>query len=747
VPLVPRPQDPDHTILHRALRVALVLPVLLWLGLHVLHDPQFALVAAFGSFAALGMADFTGPARSRLLAHLVLAVCGAALVVLGTALCNTLWPAVVAMFAIGVVAQFVMALGGQYALGNNAGVLAFVVAVMVPASDDAIASRVAGWLTAMACSALVATLLWPRHERRDLYGRIAEACRALGAIARTAAAGGDATAHVDAAHAALERVRGVQRALGFREIGPPEHQRALLGVVDALGQSWRFSQVLASARPTTESDRALALRIAGTNDAVAAVMDVCALGGSNDPMPAIDALVKSRHDHRALLDATAKHALEAHAAGSAVVEVFSGAFTIRVLSYITLAMGVDALVISGRSVALDDDFVVIEPTTAPSAWRRAMEVLMPQLSPRSVWFHNSVRAGLALALSVFVAKITDVGHAFWVVLATLSVLRSNVVTTGATVLSAVVGTLVGFVIATVAIVLLGPHPLLLWLTLPIAVFLAGYAPYAISFGAGQAMFALLVVELFNLMVPQGWEVGAARVEAVTLGALVALMASLIMWPKGASIALRDELAEHVRAAQRLIALAFDALSGKAAPAQVDAARAEVLDVRERADEAFAAFMGERGAKHVPLDFWGWLVRVPVVMRGAADAAIAMQRSGLKCIDEGDAARLFDDALRVVCASYVELAERLQAPQRAADPALRAAVADLDMIEGAGKQRAAILHAAEAYVDAHRDDAATVPHVMALALGVGWLGFLAHVRVDVEPALETVVTQAEVPWWR
>jgi len=184
-------QDPDRTILHRALRVAIVLPALLWLGLSVLHDTQFALVAAFGSFAALAMADFTGPTRSRLMAHLVLAILGALLVALGTALSGTLWPAVITMLAVGVVAQFAMALGGQFALGNNAGVLAFVVAVMVPASGDAILARIAGWVTAVACSAIVATLLWPRHERRDLYGCIADACRALAAVARKLADGGE----------------------------------------------------------------------------------------------------------------------------------------------------------------------------------------------------------------------------------------------------------------------------------------------------------------------------------------------------------------------------------------------------------------------------------------------------------------------------------------------------------------------------------------------------------------------------
>ena len=54
----------------------------------------------------------------------------------------------------------------------------------------------------------------------------------------------------------------------------------------------------------------------------------------------------------------------------------------------------------------------------------------------------------------------------------------------------------------------------LWLALPLLVFLAAYAPGAISFAAGQAMFALMVVVLFNIMVPEGWEVGVVRLEAV-----------------------------------------------------------------------------------------------------------------------------------------------------------------------------------------------------------------------------------------
>ena len=65
---------------------------------------------------------------------------------------------------------------------------------------------------------------------------------------------------------------------------------------------------------------------------------------------------------------------------------------------------------------------------------------------RSVWFRNSVRGAVGLAIAVFIAQKSGLQHSFWVVLGTLSVLRSNALGTGRSVLSALAGTAVGIVI-------------------------------------------------------------------------------------------------------------------------------------------------------------------------------------------------------------------------------------------------------------------------------------------------------------
>jgi hypothetical protein len=74
----------------------------------------------------------------------------------------------------------------------------------------------------------------------------------------------------------------------------------------------------------------------------------------------------------------------------------------------------------------------------------AIRVIARHASLRSVWFLNSLRGSLALAAAVLVADQTGVQHGLWVVLGTLSVLRTNAASTGSTALRALGGTVIGF---------------------------------------------------------------------------------------------------------------------------------------------------------------------------------------------------------------------------------------------------------------------------------------------------------------
>ena len=133
----------------------------------------------------------------------------------------------------------------------------------------------------------------------------------------------------------------------------------------------------------------------------------------------------------------------------------------------------------------------------------------------------------------------------------LSVLRSNALATGRTAVQAVGGTVAGFLIVLVFFGIFDAGTTAEWVALPVASFLAAYAPSAISFVVGQASFTVAIVLLFDIIDPEGWRTGVVRVEDIAIGAAVSLVVGLLLWPRGAVGMLRRVLGAHLRARRRL----------------------------------------------------------------------------------------------------------------------------------------------------------------------------------------------------
>jgi hypothetical protein len=70
-----------------------------------------------------------------------------------------------------------------------------------------------------------------------------------------------------------------------------------------------------------------------------------------------------------------------------------------------------------------------EPGSAAGPLSSARERAAAHLEPHSVWLLNSIRGATGLGIGVALANAASVQHAFWVMLGTLSVLRSNALNT------------------------------------------------------------------------------------------------------------------------------------------------------------------------------------------------------------------------------------------------------------------------------------------------------------------------------
>jgi uncharacterized membrane protein YgaE (UPF0421/DUF939 family) len=219
------------------------------------------------------------------------------------------------------------------------------------------------------------------------------------------------------------------------------------------------------------------------------------------------------------------------------------------------------------------------------------------LAPDAVVLRNSLRTGLGLAVAVAVTHLFPVQHGFWVVLGAMSVLRSSALTTGTRVIRAVAGTAVGFVLGAVVIEFLGVDPVVLWILLPVVAFGSAYVPEVYSFVAGQAAFTMMVLINFNLIVPTGWKVGLIRVEDVVVGALVGIVVSLLLWPRGASAAVSKAIADARTVGAEFLSEAVHRVTRGASEAATDRVIAlshQALEASRTVDDAVRQYLSENG---------------------------------------------------------------------------------------------------------------------------------------------------------
>ncbi len=640
-------RDPDHLALRRAGRAAIVMPAMFALGDEVIADPALATFAAFGSFAMLLLVDFDGPVLDRLRAQAALAAAGCALVCLGTLVSQNVWLAAATMAVVGFVVIFAGVVSSVLVGATTSLLLAFILPATIAGGVSSVPDRVAGWALAAAASLIAVGLLWPAPTRGPLRSAATTACRALAARMRTEVAymlsdksesfardRNDAVAQASGAVAALHH--GFL-ATPYRPTSLGTAARTIVRLVDEL--NWLNTIVVQSTpplegAPVNHAACAVKATAAAVLERGADLLEVT--GGNCDALHG--ALVEltdamSGMEESATADLPVRRT-PAASSPDAVDEQVSEFITSLDPSFRAQELGF-AVSLIGANIDLTaaaerrswlERLLGRQPEGLAGALSAAHERAAAHVDRHSVWLHNSVRGAVGLGLAVFVANRTGVQHSFWVVLGTLSVLRSNALNTGQSVIRALLGTVVGFIIGAAMLAVIGTNTTLLWFLLPPAILLAGVAPAAISFAAGQAAFTLTLVFLFNIIQPAGWQVGLLRLEDIAIGCAVSLAVGLLFWPRGAQAALRRALADAYTDSADYLASAVDfgmlccEISGPspAVPAN-DAARATAAD--RRLDDTFRSYLAERGAKPVPLAEVTSLVTGVAGVRLAADAVL------------------------------------------------------------------------------------------------------------------------------
>jgi uncharacterized membrane protein YccC len=609
-----RERDPEFDAVRRAVRAAVVVPLAGAVSFAVAGNSQTPLFTIFGSFALMVLADFPGNRQTRAAAYAGLGINGAVLITLGTLVAPHPWLSVASMFLLGVMVTFSGVLSETIAAGQRPTLLTFVLPACTPPGP--IDERLLGWAIALAVCVPAALFVLPPRHHTELRRHAADAVTALADRLEGTASRSDVA---DAMLALRENFLGAD----FRPVGLSAGSRALVRVVEDL--EWLADRVSDEAGPGLRDMQAPGVRVLRCS---AAVLRQSRAGGRGEVRADLEAALihlrsvargRYRDDVEAILGA--RDDATAATLGRELLNRRTIAATIGATGrVIAAAAAADARPVWARALGLR-----LPPTTATDR-------LIPEtaavtsttsgfLGGRSVAVRNALRTGLGLALAVAVTHLFPVEHGFWVVLGALSVLRSSALTTGTKMLRAVVGTGIGFALGAVLISVVGVDPPVLWALMPVVVFGSAFVPEVASFTAGQAAFTMMVLIFFNLIVPTGWSVGLIRVEDVVVGALVGVMVSLLLWPRGATASAeaavqsaRNVFAQYLEATVLRITRGDDeAMTNRLAVLSHDA-----IAWSRVADDAVRQYLSESGGV---TDFRGPIVRAfnrAIRVRAAAD---------------------------------------------------------------------------------------------------------------------------------
>ena len=566
------------------------MPIAAAIGFAVGTGSQTPLFAIFGTVALLVTLDFPGNRPARALAYGGLGVNGIILITLGSLVAPIPWLAVLTMFVLAVVVTLSGVLSETVAAGQRSTLLTFVLPACTPVGP--IPERLLGWCIALALAVPAALFLLPPRHHDELRKHAAQVCLALADRL-------DGLASADDVTEAMGALRANFLGADFRPVGLTAGSRALVRVVDDL--QWLSDRV------TDGSGELLA-------EMRAPVVDVL----RESALVLSTSRVAGREAHRlGLAKALAVQALIAQSRyRDDIVEILAEPDD-------ATAIGVGRKLLTRRTVSgcvgtTGRMIGIAAAADARPVWARVLGRRLPAagaaerllsesqalrslpggfLATRAVVVRNSVRTGLGLALAVTVTHVFPVQHGFWVVLGAMSVLRSSALSTGTRVVRAVVGTTIGFLLGVAFIELMGFDPIVLWTALPLVAFGSAYVPEVASFVAGQAMFTMMVLIIFNVISPSGWQVGLIRVEDVLVGAMVGAVVSLLLWPRGAAARVSRAVDAAVAAGATYLLVAVKRVTRGASEAATDRAFAlghDAMTASRTLDDAVRHYLSESG---------------------------------------------------------------------------------------------------------------------------------------------------------
>ena len=613
-------KDPGFVAVKRAARVSVATFLGFYFSLYVVGQTQMAFFASFGCIALGALSEVTGEPWQRTKTYLAALAAGVILVTLGTLLAFNTWAAAGGMLVVGFIVAYA-GVGGPRVLGAATGLqLLYILPSFPPYLPAALGWRLIGLVLAVVLLALADSLLWPSPVPTPFRRRLAEAIRGIREeVATLREADVDQQPGAKSASSTI-RLRLSNIPPPQRPTGPGRRDRAAMHAVTLLrGLEAR----VVALQELTSADEAASLRhprgaklldvtVRSLDQSAAALDDAGAGTDRPEPDPAsVEAELSGYLHRREALPGSSEidHDLRLRLRYAVVVEEL--AIWARDLAVATKIMNGERVAEQqGKSTA--EPFWYATRSTA-SLWYARFR---GHLTPRSVFFQNAIRLALGLAAARLIAGLLDLSHGFWVLLATLTLMRTSLAATRAAVVPAFIGTVVGGLAMAVVLGLAGGNSHFYEIAFPFFLIFGLAAGPVAGPLVGQAAFTLMVATLFAQMAPVTWRLAEVRITDVVLGGLLGAVIGLLVWPRGATGEMRRTAKASLDSAANDLESTVRWLTHREKPSANGQDSATVaMHSLMLADSTFAQYRSEFRSTPDNVDWSGVLALASEVVRG------------------------------------------------------------------------------------------------------------------------------------
>jgi Fusaric acid resistance protein-like len=652
---VTRLDEAGRAAVRRAVRVTVAACLAFYPLQYILGDSTTAVYALFTAIALGALSDVQGAPSTRTRTYLAAIGAGALLITAGTLAAVSTEVAAAGMLVVGFVVAYAGAGGPRVAGVANGLQLFYVLPCFPPFAPDTLDQRLAGLVVGGLLLTAADRLVWPAPAPPPPGERLAGAAERVAAYATAlrpvlqnpAAVTGPELAARRSALDAVARLRLADIPAAQRPLGPGVRDRALLAASAATrvtaGRLATLADLLTDSHRTTHPRTADLVSAAG--DAFADLVTALRAGSPNPVSTtgldaALESYLAERSRHLAdqvgpPADLRAGLAAMAVAEGARVAVLAGGGF-----------LGAPA----PNPAATPPQLWFLHARPAELVRHR----LRTHLTPRSVYLQNAVRLAVGLALARVIAGVLDLSHGFWVLLATLSLIRTSAVADRAVLPRAFAGTVGGALIAAGLLTLVGPDVEIFAWALPLVMVLAFAAGPLFGVAAAQGGFTVVVAMLFAQIAPANWRLAEVRLADVVVGGLVGALIGVAVWPRGGGGEVRRVAAAGLRAGAGVIRDTIATLTRGTSPAtSPDLGRLAALF-----DHAYVQFRTEPSGDPGP----DWLIVLSVVHRLANYASVLQARHPGGPYPPRDAAAALDAAAGEVGAAYAAAADAIGAGQ-------------------------------------------------------------------------------------